>query len=462
MIKTKNKTTPQERNPLIDSLPPFVEMADHPRRLAFNPLNKHTSLTEISEENRQSLLDDMDRLFSPTRLSIEAAVEVQSMIRCGYRDRRPLSPRYMATLYDQKHDGSFAAPGTNARILVFKGITGVGKDALANRICAQYPQIIDHEDGDAVGLKRYTQIVVLRVYMSSDGSRSGFQQEILSAIDRLLQTDYSTTLKARSVSERDVLVANLLKNLHVGLLVLQELQADNFAGSVHREVMLNLILRFVNLAIPIVCVGNPGAFEWISGNTQIWRRLHHRPAIIIHPAYGPDDPVWQQVGRSIWEYDLMPKRLPWSREVSKRFYMASGGFPGYASSIKQLAHKMAWARGLDCISLELLEEAANLLDPGIRRVIKAFTTRNWDLINDLDDTWIGHYRNAWPSNSKIKTTPDIKAIATANKSNRRTAKPEKTNILTDPNTLPEKDLRGTFARQQLLKQLEGAKLSSET
>ena len=191
-------------NSLLETLGPNMSVDDLPARLS------HCSLAAIPWQSvptpqRYDFVKLLRSHFVPTPTALEIAQSIQRTLRMGYVERNPLNRQHRRKLHKitgLRGLGVAEAPWfpTYASGTVIKGITGLGKSTIVQRIFSLYPQVKEHGENEEAGWLQLKQIVHLTVSMSADPSRRGFLFNILAAIDEAVgdTTYHEEYFKAKS------------------------------------------------------------------------------------------------------------------------------------------------------------------------------------------------------------------------------------------------------------------------
>jgi AAA domain len=323
-------------NPLLDAIGDYIVPQDWPARLERNPLNDFPA--EPTPEDRNAYLNRAHERFATTRPAIRMAYDVQSMIRASYAERNPCASgnrkkTYEIAALEVPFDKELPVFYSHARCKLNMGITGVGKSVQLKRVLSAYPECTVHEPNTSAGWLRHTQVTYLTAKMSSDGSRNGLLLSILVALDKAAGTDYFNEIGMRrmTVEARTLRVAKILSLHSLGVLVIEEMQAENFIDSSYQKELRLFFLGILSFGIPMILVGNPRAFESLGEFKQTESRFFSVEPTELWPFHDYMDPDWlHAVAPAIWGYQVVDNAEPYGDQIAKALWECSGGIPAYA------------------------------------------------------------------------------------------------------------------------------------
>lgn len=397
-------------NPLLAALGPFRTCAELSPMLRYSPLDG-VEVADLDEESRTSYLSLIDKHFVPTMSAMEIATNIQAMLRGGYVQRNPYVVATRRSLYDLgaglwKGLADLPAFDTSASGFTVAGVTGMGKTTEIARILSLFPQVVDHGPNKRAGWAHQRQLVWLYVEMPHDGSRSGLLAGILSALDKVLGTDDMEDIirKFRRLDEREVAVATKLASCYCGILVLDEAQRGNFTSSPHSRVLQLFFLKLMNMGIPLVFSGNPQALTPLIGHAQNIRRFCSEGFMLMEPAPDEADEDWDEhLVPGMWDYSVMPRATPLTREIQDKLKLYSGGMRGLLRQVIKGSQKTAlWSRA-DAVTEDHLDRYYNSLEMQLNHdLIKGFRTKDAGLLKRYKDIPAEYYEQLW----KNENSPD--------------------------------------------------------
>lgn len=338
-------------NPLLDAFAPFIPLPDMPAKLLFEPLSQ-VPWREMRPSAREEFLSlHLDHFF-PTATATDIAIRVHAAVLASIRRRNPLSAAEQKRINqlslmqpgDLEVLPSLACPASGG---VVAGITGMGKSSMAARIAkviAPTPVIV-HAHSATCGWSKLVQIPCLTVAFPTNGSRGALIVQFLAAIDELIGTDYAHRVRRLTIEAALVEVMKQLSNHRVGLVIGDECQPDMFNGSRWYREFVMLMLWLMNLGIPLLLCGQPGAFDRLVAERQTCRRFSGIGIYELHRAASTADRWWEDefiVG--MLRFNLCDE-IQGTEEIIKQSRSLSAGVPGYFANLWIEAQRVALRRG---------------------------------------------------------------------------------------------------------------------
>lgn len=328
-------------NPFLGAVGPYRSFQEWIPLLENDPLADFPS--DASEEVQDEYLGYADDRFTVTKASLSIAMEIQTMLRAGYRQRNPYEASNRKLFYQLLEGG----PKVDARGLpacfypraycyIVRGITNLGKSTAINRALDQYDQVVIHGNNRDARWLRHTQVIYLIVKMPGDGTRKGLLLNILAALDQVLFTDYLNEHSRGSPQiEKLALKVQRLLALHsVGVLIIEEMQDKNFMKSRDASNLQLFFLGILSFGVPIVLVGNPMAFTNVGEFKQTESRFTSVDPITLWPYHNWQDPEWRSaIAPALWGYRVVSDAAPFDDKVAETLWRCSGGVPGYARKL---------------------------------------------------------------------------------------------------------------------------------
>jgi hypothetical protein len=136
-----------------------------------------------------------------------------------------------------------------------------------------------------------------------------------------------------------------LSNHRVGLVIGDECQPDMFNGSRWYREFVMLMLCLMNLGIPLLLCGQPGAFDRLVAERQTCRRFSGIGIYELRRAESATDLWWEDefiVG--MLRFNLCDE-MQGAEEVIKQSRSLSAGVPGYFANLWIEAQRVALRRG---------------------------------------------------------------------------------------------------------------------
>lgn len=362
----------------------------------------------------------LQQVVVPTKLAIRIGLAVHRAVKVSLHQQDPekLTQRlqYFAT-------GSTLAKSDYLtgvhEAMPLKGITGVGKSHLVKAALATLPQCVVRYD--IPGLHSVVQIIWIYIDLSSISSVEALAERIIDEVDSVLGSNGKTrekTLKGtRSAGAKMTAALRLLKTHFCALLVLDEIQFENFATAAATPIR-SWILRTCNLGIGLLISGNPMGFklqlprmptdeERIS--TQLLRRLFSTDCVRIDPAPSADDPAWINFTRGIDRCRLAGSPHPSDEPIRLLKFEITGGFPDFYVQLHVELEKILLANPSQPVDEKLIRRAANNSTKlrEMQPLISAFAHKDAIALRLCADVDYQYYQELWlkQSSSNIGNSP---------------------------------------------------------
>lgn len=390
-------------NPLVKNLPPFMSDFQMVEKLAHRPF-ANVDWTSVALEKRAVLLNQLKSTFCVTEAPLRIAVALQALLWDGLMARDPRQPDQRRLIYEiaeydfKKFD---EMPWRDEFIggITIRGITGVGKSAAVNRFLSLFPKVIRHGTNEAAQWIEFCQLVYLKVPMSADGSRLGFLQNCLRAMDEAMGTDYFVKHQGKQWSVERLLVEVLhyLALHRCGLLIIEEVQERNLSVSQFSREYLTFFLRLLNHSIPVVIVGNPLAFPLLDSYSQDQSRFSEYGDFRIDPIFDFRDEEWRDewIGH-VWGASLFDQEDEPIENLPELIWTYTGGFPRFVARLRRETINAAIQSGSSRVCLAHIETARKTPSmEGVNKLISAFVNRNWRDLEQFVDIPIQEIRQRW-------------------------------------------------------------------
>ncbi len=398
-VYVKPKKRIYGENPLIEALPPVMQVQDAIQRLSHFP-EYDESMREDDNSVRYQYLRTCLRFFTPLGVHIDLERRFSSAIRMSYVERNPAKADYMVQVeesaeeflsgwidqYNIRNDYvSTCAPGFN-----IVGISGGGKSQTAERILGTYPQVIDHSNYNGQEFTE-TQIVWLKLDCPFDGSIKALCLNFFQKIDSILGTNYSRTYAGngtRSANAMIPYIATVAANHHLGILVIDEIQRLNSASSGGRKDMLNFFVQLVNtIRVAVVLVGTFKALDLLNGSFSQMRRGTGEGDLVWDRMNF--DETWESFVNSLWRYQFTREKcsLGDHPELSRVLYDECQGITDLAIKAYMFAQERAIETGMETITESIIRSAAKDKFQIIRPAIEAFRDKDKSAIKKFEDAY---------------------------------------------------------------------------
>jgi hypothetical protein len=392
-------------NPFLETLGPVIEYMKMATHLAYSPL-RWRAVQEIPLAQREDLLSTIKQHVVPTRMAQNVAAALQSLLREHYIQRNPLDAevrKQVAQLAACREMPIATLPWfpSIASGAIVQGITGTGKTTIVNRYLSLLPQQVRvFSNGEIPGYQVLTQIVWMKVDMSADGSRGGFLLSILAEVDRLSGSGYYAQYsRARlSIEKLMVRVGIVLSTHFCGMLLVEEIQRENFSESKYIKELATFFLRLLNFGIPVVLIGNPLGFEELKHHSQVMRRLTTGGSFHLHPCASVDDFDWKILVQKLWEFDVMPEPLPLTEAIKEKLFSLRGGIPDFLARLIVESQRNALRGGKGAINVNDIDKVFH--SPTMQAnhdLILGFANQDINRLSGCTDIPVTYYERLWKS-----------------------------------------------------------------
>lgn len=330
-------------NPLIEALPPPEDPANYPKLLM--------SLPGYSEDERKNdarwrlaRLQRISQVHVPTKKDSMLMLSIGRCIRWSYADRNPIPFDEVKKIL--KNEGRQVSESlerylTSPKAPIYGfpvlGVSGAGKTTSVENVLSLFPQAISHTNYRGLDFKQ-DQLVWLKVDCPPDGTPKGLCAAILQGVDIALKSDYTSQILRNRMS-KDVLlikVSKLIQDLHLGILLLEDIQ--NLCGTkatVSKE-LLNFMVSLANsLRIPVVMIGTPKILTLLQKEFQQAKRASGEGEIRMD-LMTRGSTEWKRFISFVWTYQYTAEKVELTEEMEKQFFEESVGNPFVASLLYKL------------------------------------------------------------------------------------------------------------------------------
>ncbi len=188
-------------------------------------------------------------------------------------------------------------------------------------------------------------------------------------------------------------ISKIIKNHHVGFLVLDEFQNLSLMGVGAKKIIALLVNLRDELGLPIVVVGTYKALRLLEGDMSTGRRLVEGGYFDLErPASAAVD-SWVDLCQIAWEYQWVKNPVDFDSDICEALYEVSQGITGIMISAFAFAQLAAIEDGTERVDAALIckvyLERMKPLHPAIR-ILQSGDPRLVDKFDDL-------YKNLWPT-----------------------------------------------------------------
>lgn len=294
--------------------------------------------------------------------------------------------------------------------VVLSGLTGLGKSHLLEAALQSIPQVVYREN--ILGLALIAQITWIRIDMTSIASIEALAEQIVRAIDDALKANgdiFEATLKgAKSANTKMERALRLLRTHYVGILAVDEIQANNFSKSGSADIR-DWFLRIANQRISLVFSGNPLGFRLLPPkknedekfSTQQLRRLFATNELRRNPAESINDPEWKKFIQTVATCHLDGSRDVFNEKNELLKLQLSGGFEDFYIELHCQLEKLRVKFPAKEVDDSLINQAAAASTKlrKMKPLISAFTEHDIIKLKQCIDVDYDYYIEKWGKRS---------------------------------------------------------------
>lgn len=310
-------------NALISALPKKISDAEVIEKLSNYP-EYDENIRKEDAFIRVEYLSRLEYLVQPFQEYLTSFRNIERYLKQSYSKRNPLSPTTASYLHHTHYDKLPIQPSTgtfnpSGRSITITGISGVGKSKMLNRILDQYPQVIEHTEFKGVELP-IKQVAWLKIECSHDSTLGSICHSILAALSECTGEIYKPE---KTIAKMQDQIDHLLRSNFVGLLLIDEMQNLKLAKAGGEKILLNFILRLINLSgiLTIFC-GNPDLKEILTKEFRNARRSESGGCIDVMPLSGE---LWDLFVEELWYLQWTSIETPLTQELSNKLFELSKG-----------------------------------------------------------------------------------------------------------------------------------------
>ena len=318
-------------NPLIEALPDIWTEDEVIRKLTRVAPHNDSERGYAPELRYHCIARLSQGYYQPLEQHIDIEVRISRCLRQGYLSRNPLAPAYARTLaegFEAQTDRRMMTPVVtySPRISGFTilGVSGIGKSTAVESVLQLYPQVIMHSEYNGKSFQQ-AQIVWLKLDCPYNGNVRGLCFNFMKAVDDATGTGYFNEYHRSRVSTDSlmVLMQRIAATYCLGILVIDEIQHLDMAGSKSDE-MLNFFVTLVNtIGVPVVMIGTPLAMRILQSEFRQARRGSGQ-GDLLWPVMGKDA-IWDVFIESMWPYQWTRHTVPLTPEMNQALYDESQG-----------------------------------------------------------------------------------------------------------------------------------------
>lgn len=353
---TPNPIEEYAGNPFIEALPPIRSDEDFVRAVTVLP---HFSPEErnLPAELRRHLIKRLEKLCVTTSEMVMAHQRLDVELRHAYVAKDPRRFTARQSMYDASELFRLEREAVpNCQLIT--GLSGCGKSTLLMAILSIYPQVVIHE-GITPGIARETQVIWLKVDCPQDAGLRGLCLAILEAVDKLLGTSYLREWGGERTSVEAFLqsIYQITNNLHIGVLVLDELQHLRSAKAGGQEKMLNFFVNLINgVGIPLVFAGTYALEAIVTDQLRNARRATGVGTTRVC-RLDRQSALWHLFVETLWRYQWVTRPIALSDEIKEVLYCCTQGIRDCVVRLFSAAQNLAIDNQTESVTVETLREA---------------------------------------------------------------------------------------------------------
>ena len=310
--------------------------------------NYDQSVRERSASERLMLLSDIYKIFIPTSMATEIYQRIYLMTRMSLQNKGSVSSiRRINANFAWSHGGEFHGIATGATSATIIGISGIGKTSCIQSSINLLGATIEMEN------PCHKVIPIVMVSCPFDCSYKGLLCQIVISIDEILGTNYyQKTQSGRMNSQQILAMVCQICHLHVGLLIIDEIQLLSGATKAG-SLLYKMILQLINTScINVLLVGTSECLQFFAENQQIARRS-------VGLQYGAMEfsSDFRKLAEILFSYQYVKQETKMTENILFWLHDHTGGIPAVLTAIIHDAQEIAIMRGREILGIETLTEA---------------------------------------------------------------------------------------------------------
>lgn len=367
-------------NPFIEALPKLiVEKEEVIKRLDFKVAIKKEEL-DLPKQLKVTALNRIYKVFIPLPIHIGVWEMINSLIRQSYIARNPFSPSY--THYSNKKGEEIVNKNfnvdanenfrTTVQAGLIIGISGAGKTTTVQRVLAEIPQVIVHNEYRGLQFSNI-QVTWLKLEAPANGSIKALTLQFFHKLDQLLGTNNVNRYVSKHLSVDAMLpiMGQVANSIGLGLLIVDELQHldKNF-----KQVMNYMVTLMNSFGLSLLLIGTSSCYNMLQQELRIARRVTGAGAIFFNLM--KNDKEFEVFLKGIWKYQLLNKKVKLTKEIIDVFYEKTQGIADLVVKLFGNTQKLAINRGINDITVELIEKVWEKEFSMVKPMLEAIKSNN--------------------------------------------------------------------------------------
>lgn len=404
--KATSAETPVEPNPLTSGIKLVSTEAEMLKLIAQDPFRD--ARWTASNKDLDLFRVYLQQIVVPNKPALTIGLAIHKALKISLYQQNPeaRSNRHAYFSTGDTLAKSASVIGVHEAISIL-GLTGTAKSFLIKAALASIPQRIERVR--LAGMDLVVQIVWVYIDLSSIASVEAFADRIVDEIDSVLcgaGTIRDRTFKGvRGAHAKMTAALRLLKTHFCGLLILDEIQFENFAAAAAAP-LRSWVLRILNCGIGVVLSGNPLGFKLQLPNrakdedvnsTQVMRRMFSTDKIRLDPAQNADDQAWTHFAKGIDRCRLFGPPHPFDKALNQIKFERTGGFPDFYVHLHVELEKILAkdpSRAVDADLIELAARQSSKLT-AMQPLIAAFAQKDAIALRMCADGDHEYYESLW-------------------------------------------------------------------
>ena len=299
---------------------------------------------ELDAGARLLKLSDIYKIFIPNDMAYEIYHKLYSMVSVSMQ--RKGTAESVRLLNSAKRGNEYKGVATGMTSATCIGVSGIGKTSCLQAASSLCGGTIE------TNLPYQKLVPVLEVSCPFNCSFRSLCSQILAKLDECLGTDYYQKSLKRSINAEQVMqmVCNLA-NIHIGVLVIDEIQMiiENKSGTQ----LYRMILQLINSSnICVLMCGTPECVPFFEQNPQMARRM-------AGLQYGPMmyDVHFKKFCQTVFSYQYTKNKTELTDGIIEWLYEHSGAIPGTVTALIYSAQEISVLNGREKLDIASLNEA---------------------------------------------------------------------------------------------------------
>jgi AAA domain len=349
-------------NPFGEALPVRLTSEQFYRALAGKRHYDPRDRKKLKHERAQ-LAGTLASFFVPMPHHLDLYDHIYSLMQKSYIRRNPMAIIEWKVITQKVGVlvGTYRMPAPRARLTeALTGASGLGKSTVTDRICALFPEQVEHKVYRDARVGR-VQVPIVKVAAHKQSSVRDLCLQFFAELDRILGTNYQHTHGRQGIDGMVASMARLAAVHGVGIIVLDEVQELATFKSGGTRATASILLHISNIfSSAVLMVGTPESHLFQHPE------LHYIVRTSGIPEWRPlkrDSPEWRRFLRTLWNYQYTAKPTTLDEPMQILVYELSRGIPDIAIRLYEYAQKRAILhpnkKAGETISLELMANVAN-------------------------------------------------------------------------------------------------------